>query len=249
MAKVVSMLQSPYLKPTLEIHMAIATETLLQKLIVDLNSDYLACFGLRLRIGNITISDRFVVLESINTRVWDPSKLPPRNFSSVGVVPTVEVERMEWAMMQLVGGNTVPANLSLPPANPAPYNQSPVQSNFYHATPPVAYPGTSIVSMTPAPAAGSNYAMPQVAYSNPSTVSAPAGSYYGPPPATYAAQWSNSVAPVHQNEMVSVTVPANYPHCGSELMTASPSSGKLFKFTIPPGSLPGSQLLISIPRI
>ena len=47
-----------------------------------------------------------------------------------------------------------------------------------------------------------------------------------------------------QQEIVSVTVPANFPNCAHEVMLSSPTTGQMFRFTIPLGSQPGSQLLI-----
>lgn len=53
----------------------------------------------------------------------------------------------------------------------------------------------------------------------------------GPPPS--AAQ----PAVVPTSEMLSVTIPATYPQCGSEMMITSPSTGEKVQYSVPPGSV------------
>jgi len=49
-------------------------------------------------------------------------------------------------------------------------------------------------------------------------------------------------------EVLSVTIPATYPQCGSEMMITSPSTGEQVKFFVPEGSQPGSQVLLVLHR-
>ncbi len=65
----------------------------------------------------------------------------------------------------------------------------------------------------------------------------PMGSYVPPPAA---------IGP--SPEVLSVTIPATYPQCGSEMMITSPSTGEQVKFFVPTGSQPGSQVLLVLHR-
>lgn len=48
------------------------------------------------------------------------------------------------------------------------------------------------------------------------------------------------------DELLSITIPMNFPQFGNELMVQSPTTGVFHRVVPPAGSLPGSQLLVAI---
>lgn len=235
-----------------------ATDTLMIDLAGQFTASYLAPIGLTLYYDRGLANTRVFSIQSGGVKWLDTAYAPLRMYA-LPPLPSCNANYIASEMRALIGGAandtaTAPDPVIAASCPPGPHDASRDEHDLVYAE--LVSEDSSTFSS--APVSPSAWVVPSPSYKSPSFKSpSPASPTYTSPTytsPTYASPTYASPSPVQPaavappSEMLSVTIPLDYPRCGSEMTVRSPSTGQIIQFSIPAGSQPGSQVLLTLQR-
>jgi hypothetical protein len=217
-ARVISMMDAhPLLKAILAPYWRLATEQLLNKLVNSLSETYLSRADLRLSLDRYTNGSTVVSIQTRNASNWQGG--------ANGLASVYPLDQISCGYAAI----TAEMMALMPAAAPSPVSIVQPQFSAPLPAPPVApYGGVAqgqVIAVSPGPVG---------------TMTSAPGMFPSPVLSSPVMQ-QMARGPM---EVLSVTVPYNYPACGNVITVTSPMTGRPLNCNIPPGSLPGGQFMV-----